>query len=177
MERIDVYDQNGNPTGRVVERGTDYKLSKDEYKLAVGIWIVDGDGKIFLTRRSMEKSYAPGKWENPAGHVQAGEGPVEAVIRELFEETGIQVEATQITLLGDSRTWPYLGRDYGVRMHVDVKNVKFQKGETDGAKWVTFSEFAAMVKAGEFPPSLTDHMKDYKENFLKFVGQEGSTAL
>lgn len=177
MERIDIYDRNGNRTGRVVERGTDYTLTGDEYRLAVGIWIVDSDGRIFLTRRSMEKDYAPGKWENPAGHVQAGEDPVDAVIRELFEETGIEVKPEQITLLGDSRTWPYLGKDYGVRMHVDVRDVKFQKGETDGAKWVTFEEFAAMSKAGEFPLSLTDHMKDYKENFLKFVGQEGSSSL
>ncbi len=177
MERIDVYDQAGNRTGRVVERGADYEFSKDEYKLAVGMWIVDGENHIFLTRRSMEKSYAPGKWENPAGHVRAGEDPMDAVIRELFEETGIRVEKEQIVLLGASRSWPYLGRDYGVRMHVDVKDVKFQKGETDGAKWVTFEEFAAMVKAGDFPSSLTEHMKGYKANFLKFVGQEGSAAL
>ncbi len=177
MERIDIYDKAGNRTGRVVERGSGYELSKDEYKLAVGMWIVDGENRIFLTRRSMEKSYAPGKWENPAGHVQAGEIPVDAVIRELLEETGIRVEKEQIVMLGASRFWPYLGRDYGVRMHVDVKDVKFQKGETDGAKWVTFEEFVSMAKAGDFPPSLTDHMKDYKADFLKFVGQEGSTAL
>ncbi len=177
MERIDIYDQNGNRTGRIVERGAGYKFSKDEYKLAVGMWIVDSEGKIFLTRRSMEKSYAPGKWENPAGHVRAGEEPVDAVIRELFEETGIRVEPGQVVLLGDSRTWPYLGKDYGVRMHVDVKDVKFQKGETDGAKWVSFEEFVSMRKAGDFPPSLTDHLRDYKENFLQFIGREGTAEL
>lgn len=177
MELIDLYDRNGNRTGRVVDKDGEYQLSEDEYKLAVGMWIVDGEGKIFLTRRSMEKSYAPGKWENPAGHVQAGEDPVDAIVRELFEETGIRVEPGQIVLLGDSRAWPYLGRDYGVRMQVDVKAVKFQKGETDGAKWVSFEEFASMAKAGEFPSSLTDHMKDYQENFLKFIGQEGSALL
>ncbi len=177
MEWIDIYDQDGNPTGRVVDKDAEYELSEDEYKLAVGMWIVDGDGKIFLTRRSMEKAYAPGKWENPAGHVQAGESPVNAIVRELFEETGIRIEPGQIVLLGDSRTWPYLGKDYGVRMHVDVKDVKFQKGETDGAKWVTFEEFAAMAKAGGFPLSLTSHMRDYKDSFLKFIGQENSGLL
>ncbi len=173
MERIDVYDQNGNRTGRVVERGADFALSRDQYKLAVGIWLVDSDGKIFLTKRSMEKDYAPGKWENPAGHVQAGEDPVHAIVRELFEETGIRVEPGQIVLLGNSRTWPYLGKDYGVRLHVDIRDVKFQKGETCGAKWVAFEEFSAMMRAGEFPQSLTDHLEHYKENFLKFIGQKG----
>lgn len=175
MEFIDIYDQFGIPTGAV--RAKEAPLGPEEYRMAVGIWIMDSDGRIFLTRRSMEKNYAPGKWENPAGHVQAGESPVHAVIRELYEETGLIVTENQITLLGCSCTWPYLGRDFGVHMDVDLSQVRFQKGETCGAKWVSFSEFAAMAEAGEFAPSLTDHMKDYREAFLEFTGHAESRAL
>lgn len=175
MELIDIYDRNGDPTGAVRDKKA--PLGSDEYRMAVGIWIMDSSGRIFLTKRSMEKSYAPGKWENPAGHVQAGESPVHAVIRELFEETGITVREEQITLLGCSCTWPYLGRDFGVRMDVELSRVRFQKGETCDAKWVTFDDFAAMAKAGDFAQSLTDHMRDYLEAFLKFTGHPDSTAL
>lgn len=175
MELIDIYDQNGVPTGAVRDKET--PLAPDEYRMAVGMWIVDADGRIFLTRRSMEKKYAPGKWENPAGHVQAGESPVHAVIRELHEETGLTVAEAQITLLGCSCSWPYLGRDFGVHMNVDLSQVRFQKGETCDAKWVSFAEFAAMARAGEFAPSLTSHMRDYREAFLKFTGHPGSKAL
>ncbi len=175
MELIDIYDKSGTTTGAVRDRKA--PLGPDEYRMAVGIWIMDSKGHIFITKRSMEKSYAPGKWENPAGHVQAGETPVHAVIRELFEETGITVKEGQITLLGCSCTWPYIGRDFGVRMDVDLNNVRFQKGETCDAKWVTFEEFAEMAEAGEFAKSLTDHMRDYKEAFLNFTGHPGSAAL
>lgn len=175
MELIDIYDKDGRATGNV--RDKEAPLGPDEYRMAVGIWIMDSGGRIFLTRRSMEKSYAPGKWENPAGHVQAGEGAVHAVIRELFEETGLTVREEQITLLGCSRTWPYLGRDFGVRMDVDLKDVRFQKGETCGAKWVTFEEFAEMARAGDFAQSLTDHMRDYLGAFLEFTGHPGNSAL
>lgn len=175
MELIDIYDSFGTPTGNV--RDKDAPLGPDEYRMAVGIWIIDVGDRIFLTKRSPEKRYAPNKWENPAGHVQAGESPVRAVIRELFEETGITVREEQITLLGCSCYWPYLGRDFGVRMDVDLDQVRFQKGETCGAKWVVFDEFAAMARAGEFAPSLTDHMRDYREAFLRFAGHPGSTAL
>ena len=168
-ERIDIYDRTGNRTGKVVPKET--PLGEGEYRMAVGIWIMDSNGKIFLTKRSMEKSYAPGKWENPAGHVQAGEDPKHAVIRELFEETGIAVTEEQLTFLGASCAWPYLGRDYGVRLDVSLDDVQFQEGETCDAKWVTFAEFAQMVNAGEFPPSLTEHMKDYQAAFLRFAGQ------
>lgn len=175
MERIDIYDRNGRPAGPLRDRKS--PLGPDEYRMAVGMWIVDRSGRIFLTRRSMEKSYAPGKWENPAGHVQAGETPVQAVIRELFEETGIAVSPEQVVFLGGSCSWPYLGRDFGVHMEVELSKVRFQKGETCGAKWVTFEDFAAMARVGEFAPSLTDHMRDYREAFLEFTGHPGSSAL
>lgn len=175
MEQIDIYNKDGIPTG--VVRDKEDPLGPDEYRMAVGIWIMDKEGRIFLTRRSMEKRYAPGKWENPAGHVQAGETPVYAVIRELSEETGLDVSEEQITLLGCSCNWPYLGRDYGVHMDVDLSEVRFQKGETCGAKWVTFTEFVDMIKAGEFAPSMAEHMKDYRQAFLAFTGHPGSKAL
>ena len=85
MERVDIYDQDGNRTGKVIARGE--ALQEGEYLLTVGIWIVDRDDRIFLTKRSMEKSFAPGKWENTSGHVQAGEDCVHAILRELWEET------------------------------------------------------------------------------------------
>ena len=167
-ERIDVYDRDGNRTGKVVPKET--PLKEGEYRMAVGIWIMDSLGRLFLTKRSMEKSYAPGKWENPAGHVQAGEDPEHAVLRELFEETGITVTEGQLAFLGASCAWPYLGRDYGVRLDVCLADVIFQKGETCDAKWVTFAEFTQMVRDGEFPASLTEHMKDYQAAFLRFAG-------
>jgi len=175
MELIDIYHKDGTPTGAVQDK--EASLGPEEYRMAVGMWIVDKCGRIFLTRRSMEKKYAPGKWENPAGHVQAGENPIHAVIRELYEETGLTVTENQVTLLGCSRSWPYLGRDFGVRMDVDLSQVRFQKGETCDAKWVDFNEFAAMAREGEFAPSLTNHMKDYREAFLKFTGNSDSPAL
>ncbi|MCI9553174.1 MAG: NUDIX domain-containing protein, partial [Acutalibacter sp.] len=114
--------------------------------MAVGIWIMGSDGRIFLTRRSLEKKYAPGKWENPAGHVQAGESPLHAVIPELYEETGLTVTEDQIKKLGCSCSWPYLGRDYGVRMEVELDQVRFQKGETCGARRVDFAEFVGFTQ-------------------------------
>lgn len=174
-EKIDIYDENSRRTGKIVPKET--PLKESEYRMAVGIWIQDSRGNIFLTKRSMEKSYAPGKWENPAGHVQAGETPEHAVVRELWEETGIRAAEEQLTFLGASRAWPYLGRDYGVRLEVELKDVKFQRGETCDAKWVGFEEFVRMIKDGKFPPSLTEHMKDYQPAFLRFLGREGAELV
>ena len=175
MELMDVYDRDGNPTGAVKDKNAQW--GPDEYRLAVGIWILSDEGKLLITRRSMEKSYAPGKWENTAGHVHAGEPCKAAIIRELKEETGIAITREQITLLGKACVWPYLGQNYGVRLNVPVSEIVYQKGETDGAKWVDFEEFVTMVLTEEFAPSMTAHLQGYKESFLKFIGHPEDTRL
>ena len=100
-----------------------------------------------------------------------------AILRELWEETGIEAGEGQLTLLGSACSAPYLGRNYGVRLNVALEDVKFQEGETCEAKWVDFTEFVRMAKAGELSPSLLSHLPGYRENFLKFIGQPDSALL
>jgi len=49
------------------------------------------ENKILLLQCGVHKS-EPGKWGVPAGKIEEGEMPQQAAIRELFEETGIEVE-------------------------------------------------------------------------------------
>lgn len=170
MEFVDIYDKNGNLTGVVKARNE--PLLPGEYVMAVGIWIINDAGQIFLTKRSPEKRYMPNKWENPAGHVQAGEDCTDAIIRELFEETGVTVQKEWMTFLGGSQSAYGFGRDYGVRMNFSLRAVKLQPGETCDAKWVEREEFWRMAESGEVASSVIDHMQDYMDNFKKFIGQE-----
>ena len=170
MELVDIYDKNGKLTGVVKDRNE--PLLPGEYVMAVGIWIVNSEGKIFLTKRSPEKRYMPNKWENPAGHVQAGEDCTDAIIRELFEETGVVVQKEWMTFLGGSQSAYGFGRDYGVRMNFPLSAVKLQPSETCDAKWVEREEFWRMAESGEVASSVIDHMQDYMDNFKKFIGQE-----
>ena len=168
MEMIDVFDVNGNPTGAV--KGRKEPLAPGEYRLAVGIWVTDGEGNLFVTRRAKEKSFAPGKWENTAGHVRAGEDPEDAVVRELFEETGISVRREDVRFLGKAEPhWPYIGLNYGVTAQFDAKDVRLQPGETDDAKWVTLDELWEMRDTESFAPSVFEHMNGYLDAFLDWL--------
>lgn len=46
--------------------------------------------KILLCKRS-KKSTLPGLWSIPSGHIEKGESPGNAAVREFFEETNIEI--------------------------------------------------------------------------------------
>jgi 8-oxo-dGTP diphosphatase len=50
----------------------------------------DGEGRVLLARRAYEPSR--GKWDAPGGFVHEGEHPENAVVREIREEAGVEVE-------------------------------------------------------------------------------------
>ena len=52
--------------------------------------ILEKDGKVLLVQEAQEKCY--GKWNIPAGHLDCGETLKEGAIREIKEETNIDVE-------------------------------------------------------------------------------------
>jgi 8-oxo-dGTP diphosphatase len=59
--------------------------------LVVAVALVDADGRVLITKRPEGKQLA-GLWEFPGGKVESGERPEAALIRELAEELGIEVE-------------------------------------------------------------------------------------
>src|SRR5690348_2633658 len=61
--------------------------------LVAAVALIDADGGVLLAQRPDGKSMA-GLWEFPGGKVHAGETPEAALIRELDEELGIDVEAS-----------------------------------------------------------------------------------
>ncbi|WP_033923099.1 (deoxy)nucleoside triphosphate pyrophosphohydrolase [Sphingomonas sp. 37zxx] len=59
--------------------------------LVVAAALVDRDGRVLVQQRPPGTSMA-GLWEFPGGKVEPGETPEAALIRELHEELGIDVE-------------------------------------------------------------------------------------
>jgi 8-oxo-dGTP diphosphatase len=59
--------------------------------LVAAVALIDPDGRVLIAKRPEGKSLA-GLWEFPGGKVEQGETPEAALIRELKEELGINVE-------------------------------------------------------------------------------------
>ncbi len=90
IEMWDIYDADKRRTGRTMQRN-DWCLKEGEYHLTVLGVVARPDGKFLITRRVMTKAWAPGWWEVPGGAARAGEDSLEAVLREIQEETGTVV--------------------------------------------------------------------------------------
>jgi len=59
--------------------------------IVVAAALIDGDGRVLVQQRPQDKTMG-GLWEFPGGKVELGETPEAALIRELREELGIDVE-------------------------------------------------------------------------------------
>ena len=76
--------------------------------LVVAVALIDPDGRILMTKRPEGKTMA-GLWEFPGGKMEAGETPEAALIRELKEELGLEVnEACLAPLTFASHAYPEL---------------------------------------------------------------------
>jgi 8-oxo-dGTP pyrophosphatase MutT (NUDIX family) len=62
----------------------------ERYKIAI-VTVVDGDNNLLMIRRVKGDDSNGEKWEFPAGHIEGGERPEVAAVREVFEETGLRI--------------------------------------------------------------------------------------
>ena len=145
MELWDIYDENKQLTGRTMVRN-DWNMQPGDFHLTVLGAIKRPDGKYLVTKRSMDKEWAPGAWEIPGGGVRAGESSEDAVKREILEETGIDVNGAKggyeftYKRVNPEEKNNYFVDVYCYELDFDEKDVTAQEEETDGFAIVTLDE-------------------------------------
>ncbi len=108
--------------------------------------IVAKDGKILMVQEGEKK--IRGLWNNPAGHLDAGESIIEGTIREVKEETGFDVKLDG--LLG---VYYYLNEEgmrvirFQFKASIKSGSLKFPKKELMDAKWFAPEVVLAMDDA------------------------------
>ena len=101
------------------------------------------DGELLLVRRGAQPGF--GKWSIPGGLVELGENVQDAMMREVREEVGFDVEAVKLMDVFDSITRDEQGR---VQFHFVVVNflVRIVGGDLKTAsdileaRWVPFED-------------------------------------
>lgn len=93
-EMFDVVNERNEVTGQLT-RGEVH--ARKLLHRAVHIFVINKRGHIYLQQRSHLKDVSPMKWDSSAaGHLDAGEDYATAAVRELGEEIGIHVAATEL---------------------------------------------------------------------------------
>lgn len=120
-----------------------------DWHRAAHVWIVSGD-RVLLQRRALVKESWPGLWDiSVAGHVSAGERPIEAAVREAREELGLDVDPVHLRHLG-TLDYHYAFRDdyienefhdvYLLRRAVELSSLVLDPAEVVDVRWVTLDE-------------------------------------
>jgi ADP-ribose pyrophosphatase YjhB (NUDIX family) len=121
--------------------------------------ILEKDGKILVARRC-NTGYEDGVYQVPAGHVEEGELPTEALIREAKEEIGIDLDPSDLELVHVSYRPKHDETGDRVDFFFRARNWKgeitnMEPGKCDDLKWVSFDEI---------PNSMTLHVRKAIEN-------------
>ena len=151
MEYLDIVDENGKPTGKTISREEAH--AKGIMHRTAHVWIVrpTGDGyEVLLQKRSENKESFPGMYDtSSAGHITAGDDPLESALRELKEELGIDASPDQLSLAGTFRI--HYEKKFHGRLFRDnefttvfvyqgtVGNLTLQESEVSEVRWFSLN--------------------------------------
>ena len=182
MEYLDVCDENGQPTGAVVERAAAHR-DGILHRTAM-VWVIrtrGGKTEVLLQKRSRTRESFPGLYDvSSAGHIPAGAEPLASALRELREELGIDAKPEELACIGRIRCRyeasfggkPF--RDnlfrlaYVYREPVDIDALTLQASEVESVRWFPLEELAAQIRtrpdrfciAEPELRLLTDHLRN-----------------
>ena len=154
MERLDLYDREGRPLGRTIERGEGLpQVGPGEYWRVCDVWLVNARGQVLIQRRSLSKPNWPGAWcESAGGAIRSGETPEEGMLRETMEEIGVRPDPDRGGL-----AFSYLGRTshhdvWVFRTDATLDDLTLQPEEVIDARWAAPEELLRMEAEGAFVP-------------------------
>jgi len=107
------------------------------------------DSNILLCRFSNKLPDFEGKWTLPGGGLEFGEDPADAVVREVREETGLEIEPTKLFGIDSFTDAQHDTARHGIRILYGTRIVSGQiryetDGTTDMCSWFTLDEVRSL---------------------------------
>ena len=152
--------------GRVVGKATRGECHGGSHLLhpVVHLHVFNNAGELFLQKRPEWKDIQPGKWDTAVGgHIDLGETPEEALVREVREELGI----TEFT---PQRLGMYVFESQRERELVYVFQTVYDgeirpSDELDGGRFWTIDEINAAIGQGILTPNFESEFQRLNEEF------------
>jgi 8-oxo-dGTP pyrophosphatase MutT (NUDIX family) len=134
-----------------------------EQQFYVGVHgIIASRGRMLVLKRAPGAGYRPGTWDLPGGHLALGESFEDCLLREVREETQLDVAIDRLLGLHSMVPEPYMQAIYSCRLTV-FQSVKLQPDEHIERRWVTLDELASL----ELIPYLAAILKRGMLSYVK----------
>jgi 8-oxo-dGTP diphosphatase len=105
---------------------------------------------VFVHRRGFDRELFPGCWDIPGGHVEAGETPLDALAREIYEETGWRLRR----VVADLGECVWTGNDgverreidYLVEVEGDLSAPRLEQPEHVDYAWIGVDDLDRLIE-------------------------------
>lgn len=109
--------------------------------------LIQKGGKFLVTKRVSDKNFMPDLWDTPGGRIKFGEHSIDALIREIDEETKIKVKVGDLIFVYDF-TFGLNIHSFQLVFKCDYLSgeVVLNPNEHSEYKWVTLDELKSLDK-------------------------------
>lgn len=121
--------------------------SEDIYRVS-GLWITNSDGYILLAQRKFTKRNDPGKWGPAvAGTVEEGESYKENIIKEAYEELGLEdIKPKEGPIRRNIGVHNYFSQRFYLTVDKNINEFKIAEDEVEQIKWFKREELQKLIK-------------------------------
>ena len=166
MEERDFVDKNRQPIGEVTTKESN--ILEGKYVQIVVICIQNEKNEFLIQKRAQKKN---GKWALTGGHVISGEESVHAILREVQEELGLQLEESEVELVFSKRAYDCFVDIYYTKKEVEPVKLKLEKEEVETVKWISLKEIKTLKEKNAFLECHYDCLKECMY-FLEKIKEE-----
>ena len=150
-EYLEIVDENNNLTGERKPRSLVH--SNGLWHRVVHIYffrIINKEIEILVQLRSKTKDLSPNMWDTRfGGHIKAGEKLEQAVVDEIREEVGLNVNVRDLVEGEWRKQEKYPNNEFikvcYLEFKDDLKKLKFDDGEVQKVKWMSFSNIKQLM--------------------------------
>lgn len=143
-EYTDLYDENKNLTGEKLfrEKGTKLIVPKGRYSVVVLVFIENSKGEFLFQMTSKRKKNV---WATTGGHVKSGQTSKEAIIEEIKEELGIDINEDEVKLFKTYKYDDAFKDVFYTKKDIDINSLTYEKDEVEYVKYLTKDEILDLI--------------------------------
>lgn len=148
----------------------------------VHVWLYTSAGEVLLQQRGKNKDTHPLLWDvSVAGHVGAGEDIKQSAIREVEEEVGLIISASDLIEIG---VFPSLHRHSGslidhefhhcflTELQVPIQELKKQESEVEDLCLIPLKRFKKEIESNDCRDKYVPDQNGYYNSIIEAIGKQ-----